>query len=385
MAGKKKIRRSRFRKHSRRTPPGSVPGTIIDDPSLPPPRLRVLAYGPLGYEEHNLATLDELAKLRSRFPIIWLNVDGLGDAGIITRIGEMFDLHKLALEDVVNVHQRAKVEPYGDHLFIVIREAAFHEHLETDQISMFLGKDFVITFQEKIGDSFEPVRDRIRKSKGRICHSQTDYLAYALLDSVIDAYFPVLEAYGEQLENLEDETIENASRQTVARIHEIKREFLILRRAIWPAREAVSTLLREDLPNISNESKIYLRDCYDHLVQLIDMIEIYRETGGDLMEVYLSSVSNRLNEVMKVLTIISTIFIPLSFIAGVYGMNFNTAHRTNMPELNWPHGYIFSLAIMSATAGAMLIFFWRKGWLGRLSERMSHERQRRDDAQKKPE
>lgn len=367
---RKKIRpkRSRWRKFKRRTPPGAMPGTIIADPAMPPPRMRVLAYGPDGYEEQEITSLDDLAEMRGKTPVLWLNMDGLGDAAAITRIGEMFNLHKLALEDVVNVYQRSKVEPYGDHLFIVMREAALTgepPQLETDQISIFLGKDFVVTFQEKAGDSFEPVRDRIRKSKGRICHSQTDYLAYALIDAAIDAYYPVLEKYGEHLEELEDETIECADKETVQKIHAIKRDFLTIRRAIWPAREAVSTLIREDLPHITPESKIYLRDCYDHLIQLIDMVETYRETGSDLMEIYLSSASNRLNEVMKVLTIISTIFMPLAFITGVYGMNFNTeASPYNMPELNWRYGYFYALAVIVAVVIGMMIFFWRRGWLG---------------------
>lgn len=362
---------ARWRKFRRRTPPGASPGTIINDPSLPRPVMRVMAYGPGGCIEGECQSPDDAAALRGRHEVVWLNVDGLGDAATIMRIGELFGLHKLALEDVVHTHQRAKVEPYGDHLFVVCREVHVVDeppHLETDQISMFLGPGFVVTFQEHAGDAFDPVRERIRKVKGRICYAGPDYLAYALLDAIIDSYFPVLERYGERLEALEDETIELAGkaggRETVAKIHAIKRDFLTLRRAVWPLREAISTLVREQSPQITDDTRMFMRDCYDHTVQLIDMLETYRETGSDLMEVYLSSVSNRLNEVMKVLTIISTIFIPLSFIAGIYGMNFNTRHPMNMPELNWRLGYPWALMLMAGTAAVMLVFFWRRGWLG---------------------
>lgn len=361
----RKSRRSgRFRRFSRRTPPGASPGTLVADPSAPKPRIRVMAYGPEGAVERECATVDEAVAERGIRPVLWINVDGLGDAAVVARIGELFGLHRLALEDVVNVHQRAKVEPYGDHVFIVIREASFNDSMEMDQIGMFVGRGFVVTFQEHAGDAFEPVRDRIRGVKGRICHEQADYLAYALIDAVIDAYYPVLERYGEQLEDLEDETIDRATRRTVESIHRIKREFLTLRRAIWPAREAIGTIVREELPGFRPETRVYFRDCYDHLVQLIDVVETYRETGSDLMEVYLSSVSNRMNEVIKVLTIISTIFMPLSFVAGVYGMNFDTRHPWNMPELGWRYGYFFALGVMAAVASAMLVFFRRRGWIG---------------------
>lgn len=346
-----------------------MPGTIIADPAMPKPRIRAILYGPDSLEELEIARVEQIAPLRGKAPVLWLNIDGLGDADTITKIGELFNLHKLALEDVVNTYQRAKVEPYDDHLFIVIREAEMPGDpptLETDQISLFLGADFVITFQEKAGDAFEPLRDRLRKNIGRTRHSGTDYLAYALIDAAIDAFYPVLERIGEQMEDLEDETIERVNRRTVQKIHSVKRDLLTLRRAIWPAREAVAVLVRDDLPHISPGFRVYFRDCYDHLVQLIDTVETHRETGSDLMDIYLSSASNRLNEVMKVLTIISTIFMPLAFITGLYGMNFNTeASRFNMPELSWRFGYFYALGLMVLVVLAMLVFFRRKGWIGR--------------------
>jgi magnesium transporter len=299
-----------------------------------------------------------------------VNVDGLGDVGLIAALGEIFGLHRLALEDVVNTHQRAKVDVFGDHIYIVTREVELTDHVDTDQISLFLGKKFVVTFQERHGDCFGPVRARIRKSDLFRSHGP-DYLAYALLDAVIDQYFPTLEELGERIESLEEEVVLNPKNDLVHRIHETKRELLALRRAIWPARDAINTLIRDINPLISDETRLYLRDCHDHVIQVIDMMETYRELGSDLMDIYLSSLSNRLNAVMKVLTMIATIFMPLSFIVGIYGMNFNTAYPLNMPELNWRYGYLFVWGVILATSAGMGYFFWKRGWFGewRMSKR----------------
>jgi magnesium transporter len=239
------------------------------------------------------------------------------------------------------------------------------ERLWTEQFSLFLGKGFVLTFQEgRPGDCFDPVREQIRKGVGRLREAGPDHLAYALLDAVIDAYFPVLEAYGESLEDLEEDLLWDPRRQSVIQIHAIKRDLLTLRRAIWPLRDVIGLLLREEPAFILPETHPYLRDCYDHIVQIIDLVETYRELTSSMMDVYLSSVSNRMNEIMKVLTVISTIFIPLSFIAGVYGMNFNPqASPLNMPELNWAWGYPLCLGLMGCVAGALVVYFWRRGWL----------------------
>ena len=325
--------------------------------------MRVLAYGPAGHEEVISASLDDVRRLRAAHPNLWLNVDGLGDAAVITAIGEMFGLHKLALEDVMSGMQRPKVEPFGETVFIVVREPHKGEYLDSDQVSLFLGKGFLVTFQEKHGDCFDNVRQRIRTQRGRICALGTDYLAYSLIDAVIDAYFPVLESMGERLEQLEDEAILYPTRATSHAIHSTKRELLNVRRAVWPAREAIGMLIRDPLSVIQDETRMHLRDCYDHLVQLVEVLENYREIGSDLQDIYLSSMSHRLNEVMKVLTIIATIFMPLSWIAGVYGMNFNTEHPTNMPELHWKYGYIFSLALMLITALGLIWYFKHKGWI----------------------
>ncbi len=344
--------------------PGSMPGTLSIDPSMPKPVIRVIAYGPDALVEKPVESLDELPGLLAEHPVCWVNVDGLGDAEVLTGLGQIFGLHRLALEDVATLHQRAKAEPYGQQLFIVTRMVFLNERLETEQVSLFLGERFVLTFQERPGDCFEPVRQRLRKGQGRIRQAGPDYLAYALLDAAIDQNFPVLEAMGERLEALENRVMDRPDPSSVSAIYEARRDLLALRRAVWPQREMLSALLREENPLFAPETRLYLRDCYDHISQIIDMVETDRELAGGLLDVYLSSVSNRMNEVMKVLTIIATIFIPLGFIAGLYGMNFDTASPWNLPELGWRYGYPAVLTAMAALAGGMLYYFRRKGWLG---------------------
>jgi magnesium transporter len=303
----------------------------------------------------------------ARWPVTWINVDGLGDVDLISRLAEMLGLHRLAIEDAVNTQQRAKVEQYRNHLFLVAHMASANQTLETEQLSLFLGSNFVVTFQQGLpGDPFGPVRDRIVKEAGHIRGTGPDYLAYALLDAVIDGYFPLLEAIGERLESLEDEILLRPGVQTTSIIHQTKRDLMTLRRAMWPLREAVNTLVRDANPLISPETRVYLRDCYDHTVRIIDFVETYRELGSDLMDLYLSSINQRMTEVMKVLTIIATIFIPLTFISSIYGMNFQTDKSPwNMPELTWYLGYPFALTMMAVLAMAMLYYFRRKGWIGR--------------------
>ncbi len=360
--------RSRGRKSPdhHRNPPGSSPGTMIADPQAPHPQIRVMAYGPDSMTEGEITDVNTIRGYIGKWQVTWINVDGLGDVTTIARLGEMFDLHRLAQEDVVNVHQRAKAELYGNHYFIVARMTELSEHLETDQLSMFLGKNYVLTFQETAGDCFDPVRQRIRKAGGRIRKSGPDYLAYALLDATIDNHFPVLEHYGEKLESLEDEVVLRPDKQVISQVHEVKRDLLPLRRVIWPLRETLNTLAREDTPFICPETRIYLRDCYDHVIQIMDLLENYRDIASSLMEVYLSSVSNRMNEIMKILTIFTALFIPMNLIAGIYGMNFNPDRSPlNMPELNWFLGYPFALALMATVAVVMFFYFRRKGWIGR--------------------
>jgi magnesium transporter len=349
---------------SRLHTPGSAPGSLIADPRAPRPVIRVLAYGPGEFHEEEIQSAHKLSDLVGRWPVLWVNVSGLGDAGTIDEIGRIFSFHLLALEDVLSVQQRPKVEEYGNYLFLVARIMSLSRSLESEQISLFLAKDFVVTFQERSTDCFDLIRERIREGQERIRQHASDYLAYVLLDAVVDSYFPVLEEYGERLEGLEDEVVSATSAETIAEIHQAKRDLLTLRRALWPLREAVSSLLRERTSLFSDETRVYLRDCYDHSVQIIDVVETYRETVSGLLDVYLSSLSNRMNGIMKVLTMIATIFMPLSFIVGVYGMNFNPAKSPwNMPELEWYWGYPYALGVMFLVVAGMLVFFRRKGWL----------------------
>ncbi len=353
----------RFR---RRTPPGAMPGTVAVDPQGARPVVRVIAYGPDELEEREVDGLDSLAKLVGRSPVTWVDVQGLGDAETITRLGEIFQLHPLALEDAVNTHQRPKVEEYGQFLFIVVRMIVPGERLDTEQVSLFLGRNFVFTFQERPGDCLDPVRRRLRQATGRVRSAGADYLAYALLDAVVDAYFPAMEQYGEWLDSLDAEISAQPGSDVVVRVHQMRNDLLMLRRAIWPFRDDIGTLVREPNPLVSEETRVFLRDCYDHTVQIIDLVETSREMCSDLRDYYLSMVNNRMSEVMKVLTIMATIFIPLGFIAGVYGMNFDPgASGWNMPELRWSFGYPFALGLMAAVAGGQLWYFWRRGWLGR--------------------
>ena len=373
-------RKSKRRKYlsgiERRASPGAPPGSLVVDPHAPLPIIRVIAYGSEAVHEELVEDVSRIGSYLGRQPVTWVNVDGLGDAAVIRKLGEIFGIHRLALEDIINSHQRAKVDQYDNHLFVVGRMVEMADHVETEQLSLFLGKSYVLTFQERVGDAFDPVRERIRKAGGRVRNAGPDYLAYALIDAFIDNYFPVLEKYGERLESIEEDVLSRPEPVLVSRMHEVKRDLLTLRRAIWPLRETVSSLAREPSPFISDETRVYFRDCYDHTIQIIDLLENYRDVASGLMEVYLSSVSNRLNEIMKILTMFTAFFIPLSLIAGIYGMNFNTARSPfNMPELNWYLGYPFVLGLMATVALGMVTFFRRKGWLrSRLGSRESETR-----------
>jgi len=356
--------KGKFVQRKRRAPPGAAPGTLVADPSAVAPRVHLLAYGPDGIEERDVSAVNDLEISIGKWPVNWINVDGLADLELIRRLGETFGIHDLALEDVVNVHQRPKVEEFAEHLFIVTRMVQGGRPATKEQLSIFLGERFLLTFQEIPGDCFEPIRGRLRSGRGQIRNRQADYLAYALLDAVIDGYFPVLEECGERLEVMEGQVTTQSSSIRVAEIYEIKHELLLLRQAIWPQREMVNALTRESSLNVTDQTRLYLRDCYDHTIQLIDIVETYREIATGLVDVYLSSVSARLNEIMKVLTIIATIFMPLGFIAGLYGMNFDGGISPwNMPELRWYWGYPMILGLMTAAAFGMLYYFYRKGWI----------------------
>lgn len=365
-------RNGRRRRHRIHRPheAGLSPGTVRVDPEAHPTRIRAIAYGPGECVDRALASPEEIPGLLARHAVTWIDVEGLGDERTLRRLGEIFEMHRLALEDVVNLNQRAKVERYPGHFFIVAHMVSLPDRLENEQISMLEGRNFVLTFQTVPGDCLEPVRRRIRESIGRIRTADASYLAYAILDAVIDGHFPVLEELGERLERLEDDIVLNAREDVIPRIHAIKRDLLHLRRLVWPLNEAVGALSRHAGPEIAEETRLHLRDCHDHVLRIIELIENYRETGSDLMDMNLTLLGNRTNEVMKVLTIISTIFIPLSFVAGVYGMNFDPAAGPwNMPELDWKWGYPAALSLMAGMAAAMLAFFARKGWLGAMRGR----------------
>jgi magnesium transporter len=341
--------------------PGTAPGTLRapDTPATGPVRVTVIDYSPDHFEEKQIADIEECFPYRDKQTVTWINVEGLHDIGLIEKLGQHFGLHSLALEDVLNCGQRPKLEDYGNYHFMVMKSLYLRDgELGLEQISFFLSGTYVITLQEVPGDSFEAVRQRIRQGgKGQIRRMGPDYLLYALVDALVDEFFPVLEAYGERVEELEDEVIEEPTPDTLNEVHRIKRELLMVRRTAWPEREVINALQREEAHLIQPETRVFLRDCYDHTIQVIDMVETYRDLASGLLEVYLSSASNRLNEVMKVLTIISTIFIPLNFIAGLYGMNFH-----NMPELNSRYGYPMALGVMATVGISLVVYFRRKGW-----------------------
>lgn len=358
------VRAWNWQQYARRsTAPGASPGTLVPRADAQPPRLAYMRYGPgLPLAESRSTDLATLRELAAGPGVLWLDIEGLGDSAVLEAVGALFGLHPLALADVVNVPQRPKAEVYGEQVFIVARMPAAALPLDSEQVSLFLGSNFVITFGEKEGDVFGPVRQRIREGRPALVEGGADYLAYSLIDAIVDAYFPLLESYGEVLEDLEEEILLRPRQELVPRLHHLKRDLLNLRRFVWPLRELLAALHRDDLPGIKPVTRVYLRDCHDHAVQLMELVESYRDMAASLMDLYLSSVSNRLNEVMKVLTIIATVFMPLSFIAGVYGMNFDTRSPWNMPELGWRLGYLFALGLMAAVAIGMLVYFWRKGW-----------------------
>ncbi|MHC4549984.1 MAG: magnesium/cobalt transporter CorA [Planctomycetota bacterium] len=349
-----------FRK--RKPPPGARPGTLVLDAKAPPPRIHVFHYTVDDTTEVDAVRVEDLAAHRERPGVLWVDVQGLGDETILRSIAELFEIHRLALEDVVHVPQRPKTETYEHHQFYISRQVQMRDGglVESEQFSVFFGEGYVLTFQETHGDILEPVRRRIRQGKGPIRRSGADYLAYALIDTLIDGLYPVLESMGEVLEDLENEVIVTATPATLRQVNRIKRDLLMLRRTIWPQRDAVNALIRDDSPFVSEGVRVYLRDCYDHCVQLADVLETYRELAGGLLNTYLSSVSNRTNDVMKVLTIMASIFIPLTFMAGIYGMNFDA-----MPELKWPWGYPVLILLMVMVTVCMLFYFRHLGWIGR--------------------
>ena len=353
--------------------PGALPGTLDLEPDAPPPDIVLIDYCETkATRPKKMLDPQEAAAYLDTKSVSWVDMLGLGNKETWRQMSDVFNLHVMAQEDVVNIPQRPKVVDYEEHLLIIawmVMIKPNSDNFHKEQVSLILGKHYLLSVQEEPDyDCFDPVRERIRKGQGAIRKHGADYLAYTLLDSIIDGFFPVLELYGERIEELEDEVVVNPNRKTLEKIYKIRRELLTLRRAIWPQRDAINVLIRDSSDLITPEVRIYLRDCYDHTVQVMDMVETYRELSSGLMDVYLSSVGNKMNEIMKLLTVISSIFIPLTFVAGVYGMNFNTEKSPlNMPELNWYFGYPLCWALMLAIASSLVYFFWRRGWFENFS------------------
>jgi magnesium transporter len=345
------------------TKAGLPPGTLvhIGEKKVEKTRITVMDYDERTFQEKEVAVVEECFEFKETSTVTWINVEGLHDVEIIEKLGNRFGLHPLIQEDILNTAERPKMEDYEDHIFLLLKVFVLgnRNHDEKiQQVSLVLGSNFVISFQEKESGVFDPVRDRIRKDKGRLRKLGPDYLAYALIDSIVDGYFGFLERLSEEIEFLEDELITDPKREILQKIHSLKREMIFIRKSVWPLREVVNGLERLETPLIKETTDVFLRDVYDHTIQVIDSVETLRDVLSGMLETYLSSVSNRMNEVMKVLTIIATIFIPLTFIAGIYGMNFKF-----MPELEWRGGYFVIIGVMVAVAVVMLIFFRKKKWL----------------------
>jgi len=342
---------------------GLPPGTLvhIGEKKTEKARITIIDYDEVQFQEKEAQTIEECFPFKDEPTVTWINIDGIHQMEIIEKIGKHFGIHRLILEDIVNTGHRPKMEDLEDHIFIVLKMLYYDEEdieIKAEQVSLILGSNFVISFQEREGDIFNPIRERIRKSKGRIRKKGADYLAYALVDAIVDNYFIILEKLGEKIESLEEELLTNPTPETSQTIHNFKREMIFLRKSVWPLREVISGLERGESSLVHESTGIYLRDVYDHTIQVIDTIDTLRDTVFGMHDTYLSSVSNRMNEVMKVLTIMATIFIPLTFVAGIYGMNFEY-----MPELKWHWGYFMVWFIMFGIVVSMVVHFKRKKWL----------------------
>lgn len=345
--------------------PGASPGALPVGPSDSSTVIRALAYDERGFEATEVATIEELAPIMQRRSVTWIDVDGLGDIDKLKGLAEAVGLHPLALEDAVHSEQRAKAESYPSHDFIVVRMVSYDARVQTEQLSIFLGEGFVVTLQGgRPGDSLDPVRRRIREGQGRIRAAGAGYLAYALVDAVTDYYLPVLDRAGARLEELEQRVTLAELPDAPQNINASKHDLLALRRLIITLRDTVRGLTHTTGMLVSDEVRLYFRDTLDHTMQLLDVVDSYREVASGLMDIHFSIQGQRMNEIMKFLTLMSSIFIPLSFIAGVYGMNFSTVESPwNMPELRSPYGYPIVLGVMLALSLALLVFFWRRGWL----------------------
>jgi len=340
-------------------PPGSL--VPIGSDSKKPVEITIFDFDQEDYLEKKPDSIQECFPFKEKPTVTWINIDGIHDVEVVKSLGERFDLHPLLMEDLLNTGQRPKLEEFEDYLFIVLKMLQYDEEnrgLDTEQVSLVLGENFVLSFQEKPGDLFDPIRERIRSGKGRIRQMKADYLVYALMDAVVDNYFLILEEFSEDIEDLEEELVDEPKQDTVKSIHKLKQDLINLRKSIWPLREVVAKLEKNPHPLIDESTGIYFRDVYDHTIQVMDTVESFRDIVSGMLDIYLTSISNKMNEVMKVLTVIATIFIPLTFIAGVYGMNFQY-----MPELEYRWGYPLVLMVMFLIGLSMYGYFRRKNWL----------------------
>lgn len=344
---------------------GASPGTLIHlgEQKLDQALISTLEYNleQVWERPFDAATVEQSCRLQPEATVSWINLVGLHQISYLETLGRCFNLHPLVMEDILNTEHRPKLEEFPEHLFIVVKMLQFDDashEIRTEQVSLILGRNHVITFQEQGGDVFDGVRERIRGAKGRVRKMGADYLAYVLLDAIVDNYFVILEKLGDQIEELEDQLIRRPAPATMQKIHHFKREMILLRKAIWPLREVISGLQRQEGALISDATGAFLRDLYDHSIQILDTVETLRDILAGLLDLYLSSLSHRMNEIMKVLTLIATIFIPLTFIVGVYGMNFD-----HMPELHWKYGYFLIWGLMLGSGLLLLWFFKRKHWL----------------------
>ncbi len=341
---------------------GLPPGSILYMGTRPDiqPEITYFSYNEESFEEHKKCTIQDVEAIDLSDGMHWINIDGIHDEQIIEKIGNKFNLHHLVLENIIQAGQRPKIEDYDEYILFLIKMLYFAPtggFIEEEQVSIILGKNYVISFQEKPGDVFEVIRNRLRDPKFRIRKKGTDYLAYSLLDAIVDNYFVILETLGDNIEESEKEVFSSPDEGTIQQIYDMKRKMIMIRKSIWPLREVVASFIRSESVLISKDNYRFLSDLYDHIILLIDTIESFRDMVSGLLDIYLSSVSNKMNKVMKVLTIIATIFIPLTFIAGVYGMNFKF-----MPELEWPWAYFAVLGVMGIITLGMIIYFRRKKW-----------------------
>jgi len=342
---------------------GLPPGTLVHvgERMVEKPKIRIMDYDESRVEEKDLLSVEEAFPYKGRPTVTWISIEGIHEKDVIEKIGCHFNIHPLLLEDIMNTDQQPKMEDFGDYLFIVLKALSREDkdgEVRAEQVSLIVNRDVVISFQERESPLFDAVRERIRSGKGRHRRSTTDYLAYSLIDAVVDQYFVIMESMGESIETVEDRLVSDPRPATLRGIQTLRREMLVFRKSVWPLREVILHLERSESPLVHKTTEIFFRDVYEHTIQVMDTIETHRDMLSGMLDIYLSSVSNRLNEVMKVLTIIATIFMPLTFIAGVYGMNFEF-----LPEVKWRYGYAFVWAIMIAVAATMIHYFKKKKWI----------------------